>query len=203
MERIFDMFSQVDRPIERSTGGLGIGLALVKGLVEAHGGTIKGESEGIGKGSTFTITLPMLSDPQAADCAGPHDERTPSPSRRILVVDDNRDGAASLTLMLTLLNNEVRMAHDGAEAIEVADQFHPEIILMDVGMPRMNGYDAARRIREFPWGQDVQIIALTGWGQDHDRERSRQAGCNAHLVKPVELRHLGALLRGHNGDVSM
>jgi CheY-like chemotaxis protein len=188
--QIFDMFSQVDRSIERNTGGLGIGLALVKGLVEMHGGTVTAESEG--KGSTFTVRLPLVE--------GRAKSRTQdSPdgghgSRRVLVVDDNRDGATSLAMMLRLLGDEVRTAHDGLEAIEVAEQFRPEVILMDVGMPRLNGLDATRRIREQEWGQGIAIIALTGWGQNGDRERSRQAGCNGHLVKPVNLPDLEKVL---------
>jgi signal transduction histidine kinase len=186
LSHIFDMFSQVDRSIEKSTGGLGIGLALVKGLVEMHGGTVTAESEG--KGSTFTVRLPLAegwtkSRTEDAPDNG-HD------NRRVLVVDDNRDGAESLAMMLRLMGDEVRTAHDGVEAIEVAEQFRPEVILMDVGLPRLNGLDATRRIREQKWGRDIAIIALTGWGQDGDRERSREAGCNGHLVKPVDLSDL-------------
>jgi CheY-like chemotaxis protein len=184
------MFSQVDRTMERSTGGLGIGLALVKGLVEIHGGTVTAASEGVGKGSTFTVKLPVLPEVAAGVPSRQNGRASAPPRRRILVVDDNRDGAESLTMMLRLLGNEVRTAGDGLEAIEVAEQFHPELILMDVGMPRLNGYDATRRIRREPWGSDITIVALTGWGQDHDREASRDAGCDAHLVKPVSLEDL-------------
>ncbi len=111
------------------------------------------------------------------------------------MVDDNRDSAASLAMMLQLLGNEVRTAHDGLEAVEVAEQFRPEVVLMDIGMPRLNGYDATRRIREQPWGRDMAIIALTGWGQEADRARSKEAGCDGHLVKPVDLSDLEKLLR--------
>ena len=192
---IFDMFSQVDRPIERSAGGLGIGLALVKGLVEMHGGTVSARSEGQGRGSEFTVTLPTLAEHGPAVEPGTDVDSAGSVSkRRVLVVDDNRDGAESLAMMLELLGNEVAMAHDGLEAVERADRFRPEVILMDVGMPRMNGLEATQRIRENGWGRDVTIIALTGWGQDADRERSRSAGCDGHLVKPVELGDLEKLL---------
>jgi signal transduction histidine kinase/ActR/RegA family two-component response regulator len=187
---IFDMFSQVDRSIERNTGGLGIGLALVKGLVEMHGGTVTAASEGTG--STFTVLLPL-----AEGRAKSRTEDAPDNghgSRRVLVVDDNRDGADSLAMMLRLLGDEVRTAHDGAEAIEVAEQFRPQVILMDVGMPRLNGLEATRRIRAQEWGRAVAIIALTGWGQDGDRVRSREAGCDGHLVKPVSLPDLEKLL---------
>lgn len=192
---IFDMFSQVDRTIERSTGGLGIGLALVKGLVEMHGGTVKAESDGQGKGSTFTVTLPVVAHrsehaPEAAD----NGQAIAGSARRVLVVDDNRDGSESLAMMLRLLGNEVRTANDGVAAVGLAESFRPEVILMDVGMPRMNGLDATRRIREHPWGKAIAIIALTGWGQDNDRERSREAGCDGHLVKPVDLPDLEKLL---------
>ncbi len=196
LPRIFDMFSQVDRSIERSTGGLGIGLALVKGLVEMHSGTVTAESGGPGKGSTFTVRLPALN--------GRHEPVTPeapvcrpaanAPRRRILVVDDNQDSATSLARVLKLLGNEVRTAHDGIEAALAAEDFRPEIILMDVGMPRLNGYEATRRIREQPWARSVTIIALTGWGQDGDRLLSREAGCDGHLVKPVNLPDLEKLL---------
>jgi PAS domain S-box-containing protein len=191
---IFDMFSQVDRSVERSTGGLGIGLALVKGLVEMHGGTVTAASEGEGKGSTFTVTLPVMADRPETPSGPASDNGRAAPGRRILVVDDNRDGADSLAMMLTLLGNEVRTANDGLEAVEQAEAFRPEVILMDVGMPRLDGYEATRRIRGLGWAGAVTIIALTGWGQDGDRRRSREAGCDGHLVKPVNLPDLQKLV---------
>jgi PAS domain S-box-containing protein len=196
LPRIFDMFSQVDRNFERDSGGLGIGLALVKGLVEMHGGTVTAESEGAGKGSTFTVRLPTLGDPLRASTGTPLDDErlVPGSRRRILVVDDNRDSAISMAMMLELMGDEVRTAHDGVDAVEVAEAFRPQAILMDVGMPQLNGYEATRRIRERPWGRSVTIIALTGWGQEDDRQRSREAGCNGHLVKPVSLNDLQKLL---------
>jgi PAS domain S-box-containing protein len=202
LPRIFDMFSQVDRSIERSTGGLGIGLALVKGLVEMHGGTVSAESAGPDKGSTFTVRLPVSGAiPEPVPAAPPQGGRpADGTDRRILVVDDNRDSARSMARVLKLLGNSVRTAHDGIEAVEAADEFRPEIILMDVGMPRLNGYEATRRIRERPWGRSVTIIALTGWGQDGDRLQSREAGCDGHLVKPVSLHDLETLLTELTGD---
>ena len=196
LPRVFEMFSQVDRTMERSSGGLGIGLALVKGLVEMHGGTAKAESGGEGMGSTFTVRLPALetNHRQIQFAPSPSDSPAVRPKRSILVVDDNRDSARTLTTILTLLGNEVHTAHDGVEAVEAADQFRPQAILMDVGMPRMNGYEAARRIREQPWGRFMVIIALTGWGQEGDRARSMEAGCEGHLVKPVDLLELERLL---------
>jgi PAS domain S-box-containing protein len=204
INNIFDMFSQVGRSIERSSGGLGIGLALVKGLVEMHGGSVAAESPGVGKGSAFTVRLPALADrtdPMPLDST---ERATDAPVRRILVVDDNRDSATSMAMMLRLMGNEVQTAHDGMEAVEAADQFRPQVILMDVGIPRLTGYEATRRIREQSWGKNMIIIALTGWGQDSDKEKSREAGCNAHLVKPINMSDLLKLLtelagNGQNG----
>lgn len=192
LTRVFDMFSQVDRSIERNTGGLGIGLSLVKGLVEMHGGTVTAASDGDHCGSEFTVRLPTADGKAAA--TSDTNRTGHGPNRRVLVVDDNRDGAASLAMMLKLLGDDVRTAHDGLEGIALAEDFRPEVILMDVGMPRLNGLDATRRIREQPWGQSMHIVALTGWGQDADRELSRQAGCDGHLVKPVNLSDLETLL---------
>lgn len=197
LPNIFDMFSQVGRGIERSTGGLGIGLALVKGLVEMHGGKVTAESAGEGKGTTFVVRLPVLQTGRER-ASGDLSEAAPaaaSPGRRILVVDDNRDAATSMAMLLRLAGNEVRTAHDGVEAIEVADRFRPQVILMDVGMPRLNGYEATRRVREKSWSQSMIIIALTGWGQEGDRAKSREAGCDGHLVKPVNFSDLESLLR--------
>ncbi len=193
---IFDMFAQVDRSLERSTGGLGIGLALVKGLVKMHGGTVTAESPGPGKGSTFTVRLPVcedLRDPPLERTAE-QEPRASAPKRRILVVDDNRDSAMSLAIVLRLMGNDARTAYDGVEAVETAEAFRPQVILMDMGMPRLNGYEATRRIREQPWGSSVTIIALTGWGQEGDKARSLNAGCDGHLVKPVEAETLDKLL---------
>jgi len=193
---IFDLFSQVDRSIERRAGGLGIGLALVKGLVEMHGGTVEAASPGQGQGSTFTVRLPLL-ESRAEPSPGTPAQEVPGSSgskRRILVVDDNRDSAASMAMMLKLQGSEVRTAHDGLEAVDLAAKLRPQVILMDIGMPKLNGYEATRRIREQPWGRDVVIIALTGWGQEEDRARSKEAGCDGHLVKPVDLADLEKLL---------
>lgn len=194
LPNIFDMFSQVDRSIERITGGLGIGLALVKGLTEMHGGTVIAASDS--SGSTFTVNLPVLTDRTLEPVARPNAPIASGKGKRILVADDNRDGAESLSMMLTLLGNTVRTAHDGIQAITVAEAFRPELILMDVGMPRLNGYEATRAIRNQAWGNDIKIVALTGWGQDGDRELSRQSGCNGHLVKPVSLVELETVLIG-------
>jgi PAS domain S-box-containing protein len=195
LSRVFEMFSQVDRSLERSAGGLGIGLALVKGLVEMHGGTVQAESSGEGQGSTFTVRLPVLEDrvelSAGAAAGGPESALS---KRRFVVVDDNEDSAVSMEMILHLLGNEVRTAHSGYEAVELAGQFRPQVMLMDIGMPLLNGYDATRRIREQPWGRDMIIIALSGWGQEEDRARSREAGCDGHLVKPLELAELEKVL---------
>ncbi len=197
LPRIFDMFSQVDRSIERSAGGLGIGLALVKALVEMHGGSVAAASPGQGGGSTFTVRLPVLEYATESPLP-PVDEdgrRASGIRRRVLVVDDNHDAANSMAIMLGLAGDEVRTAFNGIEAVEVAETFQPHVILMDVGMPRLNGYEAARRIRKQPWARSVIIIALTGWGQESDKTRSREAGCDGHLVKPVTLPDLEKLLQ--------
>ena len=193
---VFDMFSQVDRSIERSTGGLGIGLALVRGLVEMHGGTVAAASDGPGRGSVFTVRLPAVPHRAVRPAGQPGGAAGPAtvPGRRILVVDDNRDSAESMGEMLRLFGNEVALAHDGEEAVERAREFSPQVILMDVGMPRLNGYEATRRIRAQPWGRDIAIVALTGWGQEGDRVRSKEAGCTGHLVKPVSLPDLQSVL---------
>ena len=196
LSSIFDMFSQVDRSIERATGGLGIGLALVKSLVEMHGGKVKATSAGRGKGSEFSVMLPIFksqTQPQELVIADTG-HASAGTKRRMLVVDDNVDSATSMGLMLTLLGDEVRTANDGVKAVEAAEQFRPDVILMDVGMPRLNGLDATRQIRSNSWGTSTIIIALTGWGQVGDHVQSKEAGCDGHLVKPVSLSDLEKVL---------
>ncbi len=191
---LFDMFSQVDRSIERATGGLGIGLALVKGLTEMHGGRVEAASPGLGRGSTFIVRLPVAEPLQPTPVHTGEEPTAAAAGHRILVVDDSVDSAVSLGRILKMFGHEVRTAHDGIEAVEAAQEFGPELILMDVGMPRLNGYEASRRIRQQPWGREVTIIALTGWGQEGDRVQSREAGCDGHLVKPVDFAELQKLL---------
>jgi CheY-like chemotaxis protein/two-component sensor histidine kinase len=200
--RIFDMFSQVERSNERSTGGLGIGLALVKGLVEMHGGTVVAASDGPGRGCAFSVRLPVMSNFAEASTAIPFDKDqfATSSGRRILVVDDNRDSANSMAMMLKLLGNDVVTAHDGVAALETARDFRPEVILMDLGMPRLNGYEATQRLRQQTDGPRAIIIALTGWGQEGDRALSKAAGCDGHLVKPVSLPDLEKLLTELEGS---
>jgi PAS domain S-box-containing protein len=197
LSSIFDMFTQVDQSLERSQGGLGIGLTLVRRLIEMHDGSIEARSGGLDQGSEFIVRLPLLIQlpigrPKGID--GPR--ATPLSECRILVVDDNKDSAATLGMLLRLKHNDIRTAHDGVEALEVAEAFRPELVLLDIGLPKLNGYDVARRIRQQPWGQDVILVALTGWGQDEDKRLSQEAGFNFHVVKPVELGALEKLLAG-------
>jgi DNA-binding response OmpR family regulator len=160
-----------------------------------HGGTVEAASEGPGRGSEFVVRLPIpaLGD-NRHDEQGASRELPAGPARRILVVDDNRDAAESLSLMLTLMGNEVRTAFDGYAALTAADDFRPEVVLLDIGLPALDGYEVCRRMRQQDWSRDVLIVALTGWGQDEDRRRSERAGFDHHLVKPVEMKDLGPLL---------
>jgi signal transduction histidine kinase/ActR/RegA family two-component response regulator len=196
LAHVFDMFRQVDQSLEKSHGGLGIGLTLVRRLVELHGGTVNAQSEGPGKGSEFIVRLPLANRdvPTSRMQTTRKDKETAISSLRILVVDDNLDSGHTLSLLLTIKGHEVRTAGDGVEGIAVAEDFQPDVILMDLGMPRLNGYEATKRLRESPFGKDIMIIALTGWGQASDIVRSIEAGCSAHLVKPVDLAELERLL---------
>ena len=206
LRRIFDMFMQVDTSLERAAGGLGIGLTLVKRLVELHHGTVEVKSAGLGQGSEFVVRLPILDDTGLRSVAAAAvNEGDRAPVRRILVVDDNEDSAASLAMLLQLSGHQTRTAHDGLEAVDAAVAFRPEVILLDIGMPNLNGYEACRRIRAQASGKDIMIIATTGWGQAHAREASKAAGFDAHLVKPVNPAELARLLAdagspGRGGD---
>ena len=196
LPRIFDMFTQVDRSLERSEGGLGIGLTLVQRLVEMHGGTVEARSDGPGKGSEFVVRLAVAEvkdqGPQGAAC---DDEKGAAPARRrILVVDDNRDAADSLGMLLRMMGNEVHTAYDGLEAVGAAAAFQPDVVLLDLGLPKLDGYEAARRIREQDGGTDMVLVAVTGWGQEEDRRRSKEAGFDHHMTKPVEFAALQKLL---------
>jgi CheY-like chemotaxis protein len=195
------MFTQVDRNLERSQGGLGIGLSIVKRLVEMHSGSVQARSDGHGMGSEFTVSLPVVlsvMQPQIDDDS----VIRPSSRRKILVVDDNRDAAMSLAMMLKLMGNETKTAHDGLEALDVAAAYRPEVILLDIGMPRLNGYDTARQIREQPWGKNITLVALTGWGQEEDRRKSDEAGFDSHIVKPIEPAALEKLLASLQADTA-
>jgi PAS domain S-box-containing protein len=200
LPQIFQMFTQADRSIHGSAGGLGIGLTLVKRLIEMHGGTITAQSDGPGKGSEFIMRVPTAA---VADSSLPEIRtegaeegatETPKPIR-ILVVDDNEDSADSLGLLLKLLGNEVRIAHDGLAAVNMANEFEPRVVLLDIGLPTLNGFEAAEKIRQQPWAKQAVMIAVTGWGEAVDRQRSKKAGFDHHLVKPVDPDVLTRLLQ--------
>jgi PAS domain S-box-containing protein len=186
LSRVFDMFTQLDASLERSHDGLGIGLTLVRTLVELHGGSVTVHSDGPGKGSEFVVRLPVAAEmatPPGVPVAG---SSPPVPRRRILIVDDNEDGATSLAMLLNLSGHETFTANDGLEAMEAFERIRPDVALLDIGLPGLNGFEVCRRIRERPYGKDAVLVALTGWGQEEDRSKSREAGFDAHVVKPVD-----------------
>lgn len=193
---VFDMFMQAEVAIQRSGTGLGIGLALVKNLVELHGGTVEAHSAGVGHGSEFVVRLPITHEApqQLRPITPPHEKLATMTARRVLVVDDNQDAAESLAIFLRLTGHDTHMAHDGLEAVEKAEQLSPDVILLDIGLPKINGFEAARRIRAQSRGKKLVLVALTGWGQDADRQKSREAGFDAHVVKPVDPDALTSLL---------
>jgi CheY-like chemotaxis protein/two-component sensor histidine kinase len=192
LSQVFDMFMQVDRSTRRSQGGLGIGLTLVRSLVSMHGGTVEARSDGPGLGSEFIVRLPLLVEPaRTTESVRP---MAPLPSKRILIVDDSRDGGESLAMLLRVLGAEVALAHSGRDALECVAAFRPDVVLLDIGMPGMDGYEVARRIRANRDNRHISLIALTGWGQDEDRQRSSAAGFDHHLVKPADIEQLRQLL---------
>jgi CheY-like chemotaxis protein len=193
--RIFDMFMQVDTSLERSVSGLGIGLTLVKSLVELHGGTVEARSGGTGQGSEFVLRLPLMLEAQRTLAPGrAAADAKPTRFRRILIVDDNRDAAESLAMLLSITGNQTQTAFDGLEAVEAAAAFKPDLVLLDIGLPKLNGYDACRRIREQAWSRNMVLVALTGWGQEEDRSRASDAGFHSYIVKPVDYAALKKLL---------
>ena len=197
LPRLFEMFSQVPSALERSQGGLGIGLALVKGLAEMHGGTVAARSDGPGKGSEFVVRLPVAGGtPAGRSQAAPGEPAAARPRRRVLVADDNRDAADSLAEMLRIGGHEVHTAYAGRAAVEAAARLRPDVAVLDIGMPGLTGYDAARRIRSESWGRDITLVALTGWGQEEDKRRATGAGFDHHLTKPVDPAALERLLAG-------
>ena len=195
LPRVFDLFAQVTDACERSQGGLGIGLSLVKQLVEMHGGAVEARSDGLDMGSEFTVQLPLApSSSRPAEPPALASEAVQGAGRRVLVVDDNRDAALSLADFLEMIGCDTRVAHDGLEGLRLAAEFSPELVLLDIGMPTMNGYETARRIRAEPGGEKPVLVALTGWGQEEDRARAREAGFDRHIVKPAAPEVLEALL---------
>jgi signal transduction histidine kinase/CheY-like chemotaxis protein len=204
LRHVFELFVRVEPSSQGpGEGGLGIGLTLVKHLVELHGGTVEARSSGPGAGSEFEVRLPAAPAvlPQTASQSG---SSVPGPlKRRILVADDNRESAESLKLMLELMGSEVHTAHDGQQSLALLEKLRPEVAILDIGMPRLNGYEVARRIRSQPWGHNVLLIALTGWGQESDKLRSEQAGFDHHLVKPVDPAQLEKLLQTDRRSVRL
>ena len=201
LPHVFDMFMQIDKHAKHSQGGLGIGLMLVRRLVHMHGGGVDAHSDGTGRGSEFTVRLPLAADVVVEE--GPQTSRehplvplsaSRSASRRILVVDDNQDSADSLGMLLRVMGNDIRTCHDGPTALKIAREFLPEIVLLDIGMPAMNGYQVARALRTMPETKNAILVAQTGWGQDEDRRRTTEAGFDLHLVKPVDAAALQRLL---------
>ena len=200
LTRVFDLFTQEQRTLDRSQGGLGIGLTLVRSLVELHGGTVKAASDGPGRGSEFVVRLPAL--PAGTSVVAELKPSQLAASRhRLLIVDDNVDSAESLAEVLALNGHEVRIAHDGATALIEAQSLRPDVILLDIGLPRMDGYEVARRMRQNPHLHAAILIAMTGYGQEEDRRRSQEAGFDHHLIKPVDLAELGQLLSSRLAQV--
>jgi PAS domain S-box-containing protein len=199
LPRLFEIFSQADPSRERAQGGLGIGLSLVRGLVEMHGGSVGVHSDGLGRGSRFTVRLPLApADGAIAGKAVRPEQKLPG-GRRVLVVDDNRDSADSMTLLLGLKGHSVRTAYDGSQAIEEARSFHPDLVLLDIGLPGLDGYEVARRLRA-ETGLDATLVATTGWGHVEDKRRASEAGFDFHLTKPVSIEALERFLSGQDGD---
>lgn len=194
LSKVFELFTQVKRDQDRAPGGLGIGLAIVRRLVERHGGVVRASSAGPGKGTEVIVRLPrMVEEPfLASQVRQPDPEHTDA--RRVLVVDDNEDAASALAELLELEGHESRTASDGLEAVQIAEEWKPDVVLLDLGMPRIDGYEAARRIRAQPWGKEMGLVALTGWGQRQDRERTAACGFDAHLVKPIRIEALLEIL---------
>lgn len=190
-QRLFQMFMQVD---PQRAGGLGVGLALVRSLVELHGGTVEAFSEGLDKGSEFIVCLPLSRQGSMEKPRNAHSRLPAMNGKRVMIVDDNKDAARSLAMLLSLAGADVSVANEGSQAVIDFQEYAPDLVLLDLGMPGMDGYEVARRIRKMPEGRHVQLLAVTGWGQEEDKRRTRQAGFDGHLVKPVEMKDLERVL---------
>ena len=195
LPRLFEPFAQADRTLDRSAGGLGLGLAIVKGLVGLHGGTVRAESEGLGRGATFTVALPLLAEPPAL-AAGPAPDRRPARRLRVLVVEDNRDAADTLRMLLEAYGYEVAVAYTGPDGVRTAAAYRPEVVICDIGLPGLDGYGVAGALRRHPATASSRLIALTGYGQEEDRRRAKEAGFDEHLTKPADPAALESLLTG-------
>jgi CheY-like chemotaxis protein len=194
LPRVFDLFAQEDRSLNRAAGGLGIGLTLVKSIIELHGGTVAAQSPGPGQGSTFVLRLPAAPTVPAPAEAVPPAPLVPTATRRILVVDDNADTVEMFAELLRLQGHVVRTATDGTTALAEAQDFRPEVILLDIGLPGADGFEVARRLRALPEIEGALLVAITGYGRPSDRRRGREAGFDHHLVKPINISALGRLL---------
>jgi CheY-like chemotaxis protein len=194
LPNVFEMFSQVKSVRDRSDGGLGIGLALSRGLTELHGGRLEAHSAGLGKGSEFSVHLPVSARDSAATSAARRAAGTTKKTRTVLIADDNVDAGESLAMLLRLDGHRVEVANNGTEAVTLFDQLKPEVAILDIGMPGMSGYEVARRIRQRPEGKGIALIAVTGWGQEADKARAATAGFDHHFTKPVEPEALIALI---------
>ena len=184
---VFELFSQVDRSLDRSQGGLGIGLTLVRSLVELHGGCVEAHSDGLGQGSEFVVSIPVATDREARAAQQGSDTADEKPTaHRILVVDDNVDAADSLAMWLAMLGHEVLTAHNGLKVVETAAEFNPDVVLLDIGLPGIDGYEVARRLRAEHSESKMRLVALTGYGQEEDRRRTKEAGFDHHLTKPAD-----------------
>jgi CheY-like chemotaxis protein len=197
LPHVFELFVQVDHEATRAQGGLGIGLTLVRNLVEMHGGDVQARSPGLGEGSEFIVRVPLTNTQrEGTDATRPASTADHAHGKRLMVVDDNRDAANTLALLLQLKGNTVRVAHDGQSALEIAAGFRPDLIFLDIGMPKMDGYEVARRIRLSSDLKQIKLAALTGWGQEEDRQRSVEAGFDHHLVKPPQAHEIDFVLAG-------
>jgi CheY-like chemotaxis protein len=193
LTQIFDLFVRVDQSLERQ-GGLGIGLTLARQIVELHGGTIEARSRGVGRGSEFIVRLPVVATGRTAVVAPSGNGNASVVPRRVLIADDNEDAAESLAMLLKFEGHEVHTAFDGEAALRSAEAIRPDVALIDIGMPKANGYQVAQRIRENAWGDRIFLVALTGWGQESDRQRAKEAGFDLHLLKPVSPETIEELL---------